>query len=460
MLLGDLITKGRNSQEDESSVIDFLTGKVKIDVSTYICGESENLTALIGTSSLTDNITLLEQGCILETASGVSIGYDTSEKVEPRNRPVDIVVGSKWPAPIGQEKMISRNFINRNTAFVTNSKPRYHIIGDGVQEFWERSPFKWNVEDEPLRIGRFLALADQGSGSKSAYAFSISPKVLELKSYSTNPFFTAIEDSNSATEYTSHSQNDFDDSKRKRNRDKSNLSNRKKNKIFPQSCFFCLSNPDFDKNLIVSIANESYLALAKGPLSQEAVIKVLGFSGHLLFIPISHVPTYSSDRKDADIASNNILAEKQKYLQAARQMFENKGFDTVAYEISRQRGVHISTQIIPVPKDLSEKLQTEFVNQLQASGLVIKNEPVNHSPDDTYYDYVEIDLFGDYGKFHAQIPAGSRFDMTICRQILASVLRLENQVDWRKCNQTQEEEKRDGRLAREEFKAFDFSLST
>lgn len=457
VLLGDLTERNFKSEEDKSAVIDFLTGSVKINIPTYICGESESVSALIGGASMADNLTVLEQGSILETSSGVSIGHDNTEKVQSRNRPVDIVVGSKWPAPIALEKSISRNFINYNTSFVTNSKPRYHIIGDGIKQFWERSPFKWNEEEEPLRIGRFIALADQGSDSKCAYAFSISAKILEPKLYGKNPFTAGNNYSPPTVE--SNKPPRTDDNKRKRSRDKPAASNHKRSKIFPESCFFCLANPNFDKNLIVSIANDSYLALAKGPLSQEAVIKVLGFSGHLLFIPISHVPTYFLENMKAKSVSNNVLTEKQKYVLAARQLFESKNFDTVAYEISRQKGVHISTQIIPVPKGLSEKLQTEFVNRLEASGLTVKREPVSPELQHSYYDYVEIDLPGEGGKFHAQIPDGFRFDMTICRQILASVLGLEDQVDWKKCSQTQEEEKKDGELAREEFKAFDFNLN-
>src|SRR5690606_23012868 len=43
-------------------------------------------------------------------------------------------------------------------------------------------------------------------------------------------------------------------------------------------CWFCLSNPDIEKHLIISIGNEVYLTLAKGAITPN----------HILIIPIEH----------------------------------------------------------------------------------------------------------------------------------------------------------------------------
>src|SRR5579862_8414860 len=37
----------------------------------------------------------------------------------------------------------------------------------------------------------------------------------------------------------------------------------------PESCFFCLSNPNIQKHLITSIGNDAYLTTAKGPLTNS-----------------------------------------------------------------------------------------------------------------------------------------------------------------------------------------------
>jgi Protein similar to CwfJ C-terminus 1 len=70
----------------------------------------------------------------------------------------------------------------------------------------------------------------------------------------------------------------------------------------PDECWFCLSNPDLAKHLIVSIATECYLTLPKGQLipthsmsnyPAAHVPRVPG-GGHVLIVPIAHFPTLNS----------------------------------------------------------------------------------------------------------------------------------------------------------------------
>lgn len=88
--------------------------------------------------------------------------------------------------------------------------------------------------------------------------------------------------------------------------------------VLADECWFCLSNPDiaYDlfhstsglgsylrffifcrKHLIVSIGEECYLTLPKGQMipTQSAAdhVDVPG-GGHVLIVPITHYPTYSS----------------------------------------------------------------------------------------------------------------------------------------------------------------------
>ena len=57
-------------------------------------------------------------------------------------------------------------------------------------------------------------------------------------------------------------------------------------------CWFCLSSPKVEKHLVVSIGDEVYLALAKGPLVPE----------HVLILPITH---YGS----ASVMPDNVWEE-------------------------------------------------------------------------------------------------------------------------------------------------------
>lgn len=51
-------------------------------------------------------------------------------------------------------------------------------------------------------------------------------------------------------------------------------------------CWFCLSNPDAEKHLVLFIANLNYVALPKGPL----------VDGHFLVVTIDHIPSYSKTK--------------------------------------------------------------------------------------------------------------------------------------------------------------------
>ncbi len=56
----------------------------------------------------------------------------------------------------------------------------------------------------------------------------------------------------------------------------------------PSECFFCLSNPNLTTHLITSIANNTYLTTARGPLSTSTTYPSLLFPYHILIIPLSY----------------------------------------------------------------------------------------------------------------------------------------------------------------------------
>lgn len=68
----------------------------------------------------------------------------------------------------------------------------------------------------------------------------------------------------------------------------------------PDECWFCLSNPNLAKHLILSIGTEVYLSLPKGQLVRTQSARPdddppgIPGGGHVLIIPIPHYPTYST----------------------------------------------------------------------------------------------------------------------------------------------------------------------
>src|SRR5271170_2075470 len=101
-------------------------------------------------------------------------------------------------------------------------------------------------------------------------------------------------------------------------------------------CFFCLSNVNVAKHLIVSIGTEVYLALAKGPLTTAQSVG-LPFAGHVLIIPIAHTP----------VPSPSETAEMESYREKLSSFFEARNCHAVTFEIHSSEGIHSHWQVIP-----------------------------------------------------------------------------------------------------------------
>jgi hypothetical protein len=71
-----------------------------------------------------------------------------------------------------------------------------------------------------------------------------------------------------------------------------------------KQCWFCLSNPELEKHLLVDIGETCYLAVAKG--------SVVEWGGHLLIIPMSH---YANRRAITNPRQPEEAATAQETLQ-------------------------------------------------------------------------------------------------------------------------------------------------
>ncbi|WFC96123.1 hypothetical protein MBRA1_002779 [Malassezia brasiliensis] len=118
----------------------------------------------------------------------------------------------------------------------------------------------------------------------------------------------------------------------------------------PEQCWFCLSNPQLEKHLVVTIGEECYMALPKGqvPVSSDASTLVPG-GGHVLLVPIAHVP--STWGPDASLPA--LRAEMRALRAALARCYAAYGAVPVSWEVVRRshtRVAHTQTQVVPVPK--------------------------------------------------------------------------------------------------------------
>ena len=350
---------------------------------------------------------------------------------------------------------------------------------------------------------------------KWLYAFSITPNAsvpTPLPAGTTAPPFSSSlarkrqrEEDDPSKAYSRYATNGdhYRPDKYRRGRGNTGRQNLPRRLPGPQECFFCLSNPNLSTQLITSIGNEAYLTIAKGPLTDTTTFPSLPLPMHILIIPLAHYPTFSL------IPDPNTRGatyrEMQRYRRALHSLLMSKckdGMGAVTWEISRQEGVHVHWQFLPVPIDLIKKGVVEAAFKVEAEnleypvfkakgigdGMAMKSdyfrvwiwrpedgETGSMVPEDKDADDVEGSSSHDSGGFSKStrgkekelvmaLPSPSeqpkfRFDLQFGRRVMAKLLRLEERLDWRDSVQSIEEETKDAEAFKAAFKAFDFSLA-
>ncbi|OJA10208.1 hypothetical protein AZE42_05129 [Rhizopogon vesiculosus] len=228
--------------------------------------------------------------------------------------------------------------------------------------------------------------------------------------------------------------------------------------IRPDECWFCLSNPNLAKHLIVSIGTECYVTLPKGQVipTQSAAgednshISTVPGGGHVLIVPISHHPTYSTI--PADIAPP-ILNETEKYKSSLRALYAAHNARAVFFEVGRlsTKGGHAHVQAVPVPTSLAGKVEQAFRSQgIDFDGTLEDCQGAGRS-------YFRVDLPDGKTLVHL-IEEHAPFGVQFGRQVLADMLGIPDRVDWKACMLPQEEDKADVEAFKAAFASFDPSL--
>ncbi|KAF8447777.1 CwfJ C-terminus 1-domain-containing protein-like protein [Boletus edulis BED1] len=234
--------------------------------------------------------------------------------------------------------------------------------------------------------------------------------------------------------------------------------------IGPEECWFCLSNPNLAKHLIVSIGSECYLTFPKGQIiptqsapDESNVARVPG-GGHVLIVPISHQPTYNMI--PADI-SPPILDETERYKVALRRLFAKHGAVPVFYEVARlsAKGGHAHVQVVPIPISLQNKVEAAFLKEGRAVGIDFESdaEGALDACASSARSYFRVDL-PDGRKLIHLMKDDVPFSVQFGRQVLVSLLSITHRLDWKSCILSEEEDRADVELFKKAFAPFDPSL--
>ncbi|KDN42843.1 hypothetical protein K437DRAFT_269262 [Tilletiaria anomala UBC 951] len=226
--------------------------------------------------------------------------------------------------------------------------------------------------------------------------------------------------------------------------------------IAPKDCWFCLSNPQCAKHLIVDIGEDCYVALPKGqvPSSADPQSPVPG-GGHVLIVPIAHVPSLlCGSPSEAQVLNDEV----DRYRAAVRQTYQAYGAMAFAWEVCKlthTRAGHMQVQMAPVPialgegmsaafKAAAEKEGYEFLNGEDAKKLVAFGAGARP-------EYVRVDIDG---QTYAMSLQSRKFNMQFPRSFLTSYLNVPERADWRACAKSDEIEKAETDEFKEAFAEF------
>ena len=269
----------------------------KLDLTTYSLGDHKNL----------DNLVSLGDNGILKTANGTTIAYHLhSENYEFDETKVDILLTKDWP--LGILNNTKDNFKVEGSQFVSEVStiltPRYHFCSKDT-EFYEREPYK----NHNGTFTRFISLGSYGNQMKHRwfYAMNLGPRKPETK-FTESPFLNLKRKSTDDGFFYNEQSNRTIMVKKDCKLCKKQPCPHNTKKQVPdgylcricaipghhiydcpqgktakkprrQKCWFCLSNPDIESHMIVTVLDDCYVALAKGGLN----------NAHLLVVPVNQL---------------------------------------------------------------------------------------------------------------------------------------------------------------------------
>ncbi|EPQ26620.1 uncharacterized protein PFL1_05941 [Pseudozyma flocculosa PF-1] len=244
--------------------------------------------------------------------------------------------------------------------------------------------------------------------------------------------------------------------------------------VGPEDCWFCLSNPQCAKHLIVSIGDETYLALPKGALPSPTTTSVPG-GGHVLIVPMSHFGSLF-EAEDAAVA-DETMRETQRVKARLRRCFRRYGATMVCWEIGKSsrsgsRVGHTMVQAVAVPSEMEARLEEVFEERAAKSRMEFIKDPRavdaffqrvgdaaaagggGAAKEEAGIDYLALEL-GDDKKWLLKIAAGGRLAVQFVRQTLAALLDIPDRADWKSCVRSEDEEKSDVQAFRNALNASD-----
>nr|XP_014102228.1 CWF19-like protein 1 homolog [Bactrocera oleae] len=483
---------GTVEQNDE--LIAYKNGNKLVHVPTYILGPCSKKTVQfyndIENGEICVNLTYLGKRGLYTLTSGVRVAYlsglekvdgyipsedekqiffDKDDIVSIRNscvvsktsasdyKGVDILLTSQWPYGIYEDNENSSKMIS---FLCKEIKPRYHFCGLN-SKYYEPSPFR--IPSDHLTqlelCTRFISLAEVGNVAKEKYiyALSLTPvekmRVLELIQKTTNetkcPFIgmnfhdiTGHDRQLECKQYF-YDMNTGGDDIRKRSGGSGHRHEKRARimNIDQEKCWFCLSSSDVEKHLVISIGDNFYLALAKGPINEF----------HVLIMSITHISS-------ASLLSDENWKELSKFKNTLRDFFQSYG-QVVCFTERHYKSSHLQINALGIDEGYAWKIKHAFEDKAEEFNLQLETLSALTSSQ-------MLPQQGPY--FVAELPDKSslitrqmkHFPLHFARDVFCSenLLNCEEKVDWKDCKLNKDEEIEMVNNFRKKFQKYDFTL--
>ncbi|KAK7329692.1 hypothetical protein VNO77_23867 [Canavalia gladiata] len=213
-----------------------------------------------------------------------------------------------------------------------------------------------------------------------------------------------------------------------------------------KECWFCLSSPNVESHLIISIGENYYLALAKGPLVED----------HVLIIPVEHMPSTLSLSSESEI-------ELFKFQNSLKRYCKNQEKEVIFFEWASIRGTHANLQAIPIPSSKAVMVEKVFNLAAQKLGFEFVTKKFEDISDGRKFLKTQID--GNSSLFYAEVPGGTillhhveekeRFPAQFGREVLAGLLNMADNADWRSNKHSKDKETKIVEDFKSQFQKYD-----
>eukprot|EP01087_Luapelamoeba_hula_P011804 TRINITY_DN3255_c0_g1_i2.p1 TRINITY_DN3255_c0_g1~~TRINITY_DN3255_c0_g1_i2.p1 ORF type:complete len:533 (-),score=64.97 TRINITY_DN3255_c0_g1_i2:20-1618(-) len=464
-----------------ASIMDYIEGRKQANLPmVFLDSHREGLDDV----STWGNLTRLA-GCGVTLVHGLTVGYNSLPSTQPlpegiqdewvRLYPtgIDLLLTSDWPSgvlnnvkaeelpriPAESLASLSGAGTATNAQIAMLLQPRYHFAGHcaGTTNdfFYERAPYS---NPSAVHVTRFLSIASLTNTDKQKYLYAanlaplvkMDQEVLGKKPNNTTPAPYDLQRLAVKSRPPPTISGTQPPNKRQRGpaggaeggKPRRESRAQRDSRPLSDACWFCLSSPQIEKHMIVSVGRSMYVATARGPLVPE----------HLLIIPVNHVASSLQ-------LSEAAREELQKYKKSLREYFASKSMSVFFFTQMYNPSHHAHIQVIPLSDNAASHIRGAFEAGAEAHGVRLSQS-----------DSDSLESLIDGPHFVCDLPTGEilyhnprhakdrRLPFQFAREVLADALEVRERGDWKACEEGKEGEMQSAAAFKQAFRPFDWAL--